>query len=653
MSMLGNVSGAVSALRAVLIGAPLLALALLQAPADLLVPAAHAQTAGSGAASSPEASRYRIVNVADDDVLNVRAGPGAENMIVGVLAPNATGIHPTGEVAQAGDGGTWWQIADSALPGGSGWINARFLRPDMAHAEPAAAAQDVRDAPANLTGYRDRVGEVIRFRVTGAPTGAIWGTDIYSDDSRVARAAVHAGMLDVGETAVLEIELLPGQAQYEPSERHGVRSRRWSRQWHGSFRFVGVAADVAQPGQQVAQAADPAISSAQGPFLVTGIDANAVLYLRAEPSSGAAIVGILAPDADGIEGTGQTTQAEGADWIELVAPAAPGGRGWVMAANLQPAGSAASAPAIAAPADDGPTLTGMVEEFAQVPGYREIDTQDLENAIWPILPNAPDTAMAPGSALAPLVKAVLAVQAHDGALPSARYHLRYAQADVTTQPGRPTERLSLIELRRFNLGPARHRQLQDIHGPDNVAPLAEFGEGPHVGWRIVTRGLRGTQASILAASRREIDTPERDCLGFHCLMLQGINEHLIDWEMQPAQPAPDFSPSYEPVFRGGPSTAAALDMLALHNRLAQVDGHGDARWNQFELRESVAPGEAFVDVIVETGLWQDAGADVVLRDSELMDTSLETMWYRLVILGTGQGAQIVPGQAAEHRPGHQ
>lgn len=529
----------------------LLALALLHAPAEMLVPAAQAQPAAADsptpapavqlasasprtAGDGPGATPYQVAGVAADDVLNVRAGPGAENVIVGLLAPDASGIQPTGEVARSDDGGTWWQIADSAFPGGLGWVNARFLEPEV-----AASTQPASTAPAS-----------------GAQT-----------------------------------------------------------------------------------------------YRVTGIDSNAVLYLRDRPSRQGTIVGMLAPHADTVESTGERRRTRGIYWVEIIEPNAPFGTGWALAEHLEPVGSDAAAPDPAT--DDGPTLTGVVESFAQAPGYHEIDTQGLENAIWQLLPHAPDTAMAPGAALSPLVKALLAVQAHDGALPHARYHLRYAQTEVTTQPGRPTALLSLIELRRFNLGPARHRQLQDIHGPENVAPAAEFGEGPHVGWRIITRGLRGTQALIVVAARREIDTPEADCMGFHCLMGQGINEHLTDWEMQPSEPAPDFSPSYEAGFRGGPSSAAALDMLALHNRLAEPDGSGDARWNPFEWRESVAPGEPFIDVIIEIGLGQDAGVDVMLRDSELMDTSLETMWYRLVAIGEGQGALIIPGHAAEHRPGHQ
>lgn len=637
----------------------LLALALLQAPADLLLPAAQAQAPTIAAsqppmASGPEPVQYQVAGVAVDDVLNVRAGPGAENVIVGVLAPDARGIRPTGEAARASDGGTWWQIADAVFPGGNGWVNARYLEPAAEPASAPAAAGatgEVRDAPTNLTGFRDHVGEVLRFRITGARSGSIWGTDIYSDDLHLARAAVHAGMVAVDETAVLEVEILPGRSRYEASERHGVRSRRWDRAWHGSFRFSALAEETPQPDPQAAQATAPG----HGVFRVTGIDSNAVLYLRERPSPQGAIVGILPPDAERIEATGERRRTNGVYWIELIDPSAPGGRGWALEANLQPMQPAStdSPGAGTAQTPDGPSLQQMVADFTSMPGYRGLDLPALDKAIWSILPNAPDSALAPGAALAPLVKAVLAVQAHDGVLPHARYHLRYGQADVTTQPGRPTERLSLIELRRFNLGPARHRQLQETHGADNVAPLAHFGEGPHVGWRIATRGLRGTQASFVAASRREIGTPESDCMGFHCLMGQGINAHLTGWDMQPGQPAPVFSPSYEPAFRGGPSSAAALDMLALENRMAETDGAGDARWNPFEWRESVEPGEPFIDVVIEVGLGQDAGVDVVLRDSELMDTSLETVWHRLVAFGTVPAAQIVPGHAVEHRPGHQ
>ena len=36
-----------------------------------------------------------------------------------------------------------------------------------------------------LTSFRDRAGQVLSFHVVGAAGDAVWGTDIYTDDSRL------------------------------------------------------------------------------------------------------------------------------------------------------------------------------------------------------------------------------------------------------------------------------------------------------------------------------------------------------------------------------------------------------------------------------------------------------------------------------------
>lgn len=67
--------------------------------------------------------------------------------------------------------------------------------------------------------------------------GRIWGTDVYTNDSHICTAAVHAGLIDPGEGGVVTLEPRPGQDAYAGSERHGVRSRRYGR-WGGAFAFV-------------------------------------------------------------------------------------------------------------------------------------------------------------------------------------------------------------------------------------------------------------------------------------------------------------------------------------------------------------------------------------------------------------------------------
>lgn len=94
--------------------------------------------------------------------------------------------------------------------------------------------------PGSLTGYRDRVGETLFIRVTGDPTaGSVYGSTVYTDDSTLAVAAVHAGVLEPRETGVVKVTILPGQANYDPANRHGVQSRAWG-SWVGSYRVEAI-----------------------------------------------------------------------------------------------------------------------------------------------------------------------------------------------------------------------------------------------------------------------------------------------------------------------------------------------------------------------------------------------------------------------------
>lgn len=102
----------------------------------------------------------------------------------------------------------------------------------------AAIPASVIGAPVNLTGYRSRVGQSFEFVLTGASAGAVWGTDVYTDDSSVARAAVHAGVIAVGETKTVTVTILAGQSSYPASTRNGVTTSSWGG-WGGSFSFAG------------------------------------------------------------------------------------------------------------------------------------------------------------------------------------------------------------------------------------------------------------------------------------------------------------------------------------------------------------------------------------------------------------------------------
>lgn len=68
----------------------------------------------------------------------------------------------------------------------------------------------------------------------GCLTGSVWGTTIYTDDSAICVAAVHAGVASVmGGPIVLTI--LPGLPSYQASLAHGVTTGTWGA-WQRSYR---------------------------------------------------------------------------------------------------------------------------------------------------------------------------------------------------------------------------------------------------------------------------------------------------------------------------------------------------------------------------------------------------------------------------------
>src|SRR5690606_9170703 len=72
----------------------------------------------------------------------------------------------------------------------------------------------------------------------GGRLGSVWGTGLYTDDSSICTAAVHAGVIDVINGGPVDIEIRPGAGAYVASRHNGVTSSRWAR-WSGSFIIHG------------------------------------------------------------------------------------------------------------------------------------------------------------------------------------------------------------------------------------------------------------------------------------------------------------------------------------------------------------------------------------------------------------------------------
>ena len=52
--------------------------------------------------------------------------------------------------------------------------------------------------------------------------GTVWGTDIYTTDSPLALAAVHAGVVQIGQTAVVKVTIVPSPNNFVGSTRNGI-----------------------------------------------------------------------------------------------------------------------------------------------------------------------------------------------------------------------------------------------------------------------------------------------------------------------------------------------------------------------------------------------------------------------------------------------
>ena len=83
--------------------------------------------------------------------------------------------------------------------------------------------------------FRTQPGKTLLFEVTGVNAGSIWGSDVYTDDSELGLAAVHAGLLAVGEKGIVKVTIVAAQEKYTGSARNGVASGDYGR-WDGSYR---------------------------------------------------------------------------------------------------------------------------------------------------------------------------------------------------------------------------------------------------------------------------------------------------------------------------------------------------------------------------------------------------------------------------------
>lgn len=102
--------------------------------------------------------------------------------------------------------------------------------PDQSGAEPwSRTAQDL----------RGEVGTEVEFECpAGGRESAVWGVNVYTDDSSVCTAAVQMGLITLAGGGDVKIEVLDGRDFYDGGEANGITSSRYG-EWGGSFEFPG------------------------------------------------------------------------------------------------------------------------------------------------------------------------------------------------------------------------------------------------------------------------------------------------------------------------------------------------------------------------------------------------------------------------------
>ena len=88
----------------------------------------------------------------------------------------------------------------------------------------------------NATDKRGNIGSEYYYRIIGSEDGTVWGDNIFTDDSNIAKAAVLAGKCQLGEKAIVGIKMIEGKSSYSSSNKNGVSSNSYG-SWPGSYVF--------------------------------------------------------------------------------------------------------------------------------------------------------------------------------------------------------------------------------------------------------------------------------------------------------------------------------------------------------------------------------------------------------------------------------
>ena len=76
--------------------------------------------------------------------------------------------------------------------------------------------------------------------VMGTDIGSVWGSGPYTADSVIGKAAVHSGLIAIGQRAIIRVQSLGNQSNYIGTTAHGITTNSYAPSWAAiAISYVG------------------------------------------------------------------------------------------------------------------------------------------------------------------------------------------------------------------------------------------------------------------------------------------------------------------------------------------------------------------------------------------------------------------------------
>lgn len=265
------------------------------------------------------------------------------------------------------------------------------------------------------------------------------------------------------------------------------------------------------------------------------------------------------------------------------------------------------------------------------PGFQAVAPDRLEGRSYysaARFPGQGASAFHPDADLPAPVRALLLLESHEGTLPHARYLVSY---QPTSEAATPDDTRDLVDITRFNLGPAVRADLVDSVPAEHLGTAKMFGVGPHVRWRLAMSPRRGMSAGLDAVGRKVVSDQEADamdCLGLPCAALPSAEGPQGPWKAQRLEKLP---PAFARSTEQGPAPASVVEHLLV------AMGEDALRAAPF------APdAQRLVFVVSVNAGGQESQTTALARNALVFDDAVGTHWLRFAqTVGTGPQVQTL------------